>query len=105
MLYFGKEVEACGIPDSKARAGSGQSHVFLRLSLNIFLGLSPKWALKKTLKNPPEPFFTLSVYVYYAYVQVPRISKYVILGHFQDCKSPLAKGCRVHLGTKPFKGK
>ena len=45
VLYFGKQVGACQIPDSTVRGRPVQGHVFLGFSL--FLGFSPKVALKK----------------------------------------------------------
>ena len=51
MLYFGRQVGVCEIPDSTVRGRPAQGHVFLGFSPNVFLGLSPKVGLEKTLPS------------------------------------------------------
>ena len=47
MLYLGKEVGVCGIPDSEGPASPPEGNVFLGFSLNVFLGFSLKVGLEK----------------------------------------------------------
>ena len=47
MLYFGRQVGVCEIPDSTVRGRPAQGHVFLGFSPNVFLGFSPKVGLEK----------------------------------------------------------
>ena len=42
MLYFGKEVGASEIPDSKVRASSAEANVFQGFSPHVSLGFSLK---------------------------------------------------------------
>ena len=67
VLYFGRQVGACEIPDSTVRGRPVQGHVFLGFSPNVCLGFRLKEALKKkdTFKKHPERVFvTLIIYIY-----------------------------------------